>query len=43
MRNQGRTQDGSYDGFDAFTRHLHLWDYYRLADTLAEAVLSLPT
>jgi hypothetical protein len=33
--------DRAHDGFDAFTRHLHPRDYYRLASKLAEAVLSL--
>jgi hypothetical protein len=32
----------AHDGERAFTRHLHLWDYCRLATTLAEAVLFLP-
>ena len=36
-------RDGiAHDGERAFTRHLHLWDYRRLATTLAEAVLFLP-
>lgn len=34
--------DRGHDADRAFTRHLHLRDYYRLATTLAEAVLFLP-
>jgi hypothetical protein len=39
----GMGQWSGHDGIRAFTRHLHSRDYYRLATTLAEAVLSLPT